>query len=114
MNLTSELSYCNNLANGQCGLTGGSIAGDWRLPNRFELESLLDLEFYNPTLSNAAGSAKWTEDNAFSGAQFEYYLSSTEVPSNTSSAWSVDFGFGSVNDDAKSSTVYVWPVRSGQ
>ncbi len=46
----NALSDCNGLENGECGLTDGSSAGDWRLPNRFELESLLDIGNYNPAL----------------------------------------------------------------
>jgi hypothetical protein len=33
-NWDNTLSACNGLANGQCGLTDGSNAGDWKLPNR--------------------------------------------------------------------------------
>ncbi len=34
------LTAANNLAEGQCDLTDGSVAGDWRLPNANELNSL--------------------------------------------------------------------------
>ena len=39
------LAAANALANGNvaCGLADGSVAGDWRVPNRNELTSLLDL-----------------------------------------------------------------------
>lgn len=40
----------NLLATGLCGLTDGSRAGDWRLPNRKELDSLIDLGRSNPAL----------------------------------------------------------------
>jgi len=53
-NWTAALSDANNLSNGTCGLTDGSSAGDWRLPNRVELTSLVNSEYYNPALSNAA------------------------------------------------------------
>ena len=51
---TTALSDANSLSNGTCGLTDGSSAGDWRLPNRVELTSLVNSEYYNPALSNAA------------------------------------------------------------
>ena len=36
------LTVCNSLANGSYGLMDGSVAGDWRLPNVKEIESLVD------------------------------------------------------------------------
>jgi hypothetical protein len=36
------LSDVNGLNTGECGLTDGSVAGDWRLPNVRELQSLID------------------------------------------------------------------------
>jgi hypothetical protein len=41
---TDALNDCNNLKHGSCGLTDFSSTGDWRLPNRKELESLLDFD----------------------------------------------------------------------
>ena len=114
MNWTNALTYCNSLANGQCGLTDGSSAGDWRLPNVQELQSLIDYQFYNPALSNAAGTGQWTEGNAFSGVQSDFYWSSTTLANDTSYAWLVNLYNGNVLYGTKSSTIYVWPVRGGQ
>lgn len=36
------IAAINTLASGQCGLTDGSTAGQWRMPNRKEMESLSD------------------------------------------------------------------------
>ncbi len=47
---TEALSDANGLASGSCGLTDGSIAGDWRLPNYKELFSLVDAENSDPAL----------------------------------------------------------------
>jgi hypothetical protein len=47
---SNALSDCNGLADGSCGLTDGSSAGDWRLPNLFELESLRNMGNGNPCL----------------------------------------------------------------
>jgi len=110
----NALADANGLASGACGLTDGSVAGDWRLPARFELESLLDLEYYNPTLSSAAGTAQWTEGDAFSGVQSNLYRSSSSSASYPQSAWAVYLYFGFVDDDDKSGSYYVWPVRAGQ
>ena len=40
----AAIAEVNSLASGQCGLTDGSVAGDWRMPNRNELQSLSDME----------------------------------------------------------------------
>ena len=41
-----SLAAANGLRDAECGLTDGSAAGDWRLPNVKELQSLcLDVEF---------------------------------------------------------------------
>src|SRR5262245_41434079 len=42
VNWVTALSNANSLANGQCGPSDGSVAGDWRLPNVKELQSLID------------------------------------------------------------------------
>jgi hypothetical protein len=102
---------------GDCGLSDGSVAGDWRLPNRFELESLLDLGFRQPALSNAAGTAQWVEGDAFSGvqsAEMLFYWSSTTVARITDAAWELNLGSGFVGNAFKTGENFVWPVRGGQ
>lgn len=44
------LAWSNALASGACGLTDGSVGGDWALPNRAELASLTDRSQANPAL----------------------------------------------------------------
>ena len=44
------LSLANSLKSGDAGLTDGSKAGDWRLPNLQELESLIDYGSNDPAL----------------------------------------------------------------
>ena len=44
------LSNCNGLADGQCGLTDDSREGDWRLPNKRELLSLVHDGYSNPEI----------------------------------------------------------------
>ncbi|MCP4682765.1 MAG: DUF1566 domain-containing protein [Desulfobacterales bacterium] len=107
------LSDCNDLASGACGLSDGSAAGDWRLPNRFELESLLDLEYSGPALSNASGTDKWTDGDAFTGVQ-GYYWSSSTCAADTDVAWDVDMSSSVVDSNDKADYDYVWPVRGGQ
>ncbi len=111
----NALSFCNDLAHGMCGLTDGSSAGDWRLPNVKELQSLIDFAYSRPALSNAAGTARWVEGgDAFSDVQLNNYWSSTASATNTSNAWYVNLYYGNVGYYNKTSNYYVWPVRGGQ
>jgi hypothetical protein len=112
---SDAVSDANGLASGSCGLSDGSVAGAWRLPNRNELASLVDAGFYNPALSNDAGTAKWgTGTSSFTGVQSNVYWPSTTNAANTSSAWGVGFSGGVVNSYGKTLAYYVWPVRGGQ
>jgi len=112
----TALTTCNTLANGTAGLTDGSVAGDWRLPNVNELQSLCNYGYVTPALSNAAGNAKWTAGDPFTGVQSGYYWSGTTYAGNTAYAWVVYLrsGAGSVYGSNKSGSIYVWPVRGGQ
>ena len=71
------LSDANTLSSGSAGLTDGSKAGDWRLPNVKELQSLIDFAYYGPALSSASGKSQWASGDAFIDVQSYYYWSST-------------------------------------
>jgi len=108
------LSDCNGLSAGYCGLTDGSIAGDWRLPNRSELNSLVDVAYYNPALSNTAGTGQWSPGNPFTNVQSNFYWSSSTFAYVTGYAWGVSMYYGVVISSNKTYSYYVWPVRGGQ
>lgn len=97
------LSYCNGLENGDCGLSDGSGAGDWRLPNINEMHSLVDRTQSTPALP---------ENHPFTGVQSSYYWSSTTYESDTVGAWDVFMSTGHVSNVHKDFSDYVWPVRS--
>lgn len=112
---SNALSAANTLASGACGLTDGSVAGDWRLPNKKELESLVNWRQANPAL--------WLNSVGFSGVNAgtnldyyeQYYWTSTTYAANTGVAHAVHFGTGVVSSLGK--TYWgpaVWPVRGGQ
>jgi hypothetical protein len=113
----AALNAANNLADDpastttDCGLSDGSVVGDWRLPNVKELQSLIHFGFFNPALSNALGTAKWTEGNAFSGVQSTGYWSSTTNAVFPDHAWFVHLYDGSTFAVDKDSPNLVWPVR---
>jgi len=108
------LSVCNDLADGQCGLTDGSEPGDWRLPNVRELESLIHFGYSNPALPNTEGTGQWTEGDPFTGVQSDGYWSSSTFANLPDNAWIVDLNGGGMGYDNKAGHFYVWPVRGRQ
>ena len=121
-NWNTAVDYCaalydgctNCFGTGDCGLSDDSEAGAWRLPNVKELQSLIDFGWYNPALSDAAGTAKWTDGDAFTDVQSASYWSSTTIAGDTTYAWYVYLYYGHVGYDYKTVAHYVWPVRGGQ
>jgi len=99
------LTFCNGLAEGTCGLSDGSVPGEWRLPNLRELQSLIDYGNWDPALPNI---------HPFDNVQPDFYWSSTTVMSTSDYAWLVciDTGRLFLNQE-KSYAIYVWPVRGG-
>lgn len=108
----TALADAASLANGSCGLTDASMPGEWRLPTVNELQSLIDYECSAPALANAAGTAAWSEGDAFSGVQSGQYWSSTSDSTGGQSVWTVDLGSGSVETMLKSDIKVVWPMRT--
>ena len=98
----TALTDANTLASGSCGLTDGSVAGDWRLPNRRELLSLVDYQNSIPSLPTG---------HPFSGVVSSRYWSSTTRVNNPTLAWFVLFDIGNASSLSKTNDYYVWPVR---
>jgi len=103
------LTWSNNLASGFCGLTDGTVAGDWRLPNPRELLSLVDRQNRWPSLPS---------DHLFTDVQGFNWTSSSYKP-NTTYAIFVNIDTGTVINNPKTAYSsparhYVWPVRGGQ
>jgi len=107
------------LASGQCGLTDGSVAGQWRLPKENtgalnEWRSFVNLSYQAPALSNGCGSARWTQGDVFNDVWPGFYWSSSPAITNSLSVWLVDMEDGSLSHNYMTTTNGVWPVRSGQ
>ncbi len=105
---SAALSSANNLASGSCGLSDGSAAGDWRLPNILELASL-------PT-NYISTPAAWLNGQGFSNvnAQANLYWSSSTYAYATNNARGFSMGNGNLGDGVKTAgSPSVWPVRGG-
>jgi len=87
---------CNDTSN------GGSQQTDWRLPNRSELASLLDLGQFNPAVPSGL---------PFTNFQSSIYWSSTTYINVSDFAWWVFFPSGRVLYDTKDSHFLVLAVR---
>jgi hypothetical protein len=88
----------NTLATGSCGLTDGSVAGDWRLPNVRELQSLIDYSTSTPATPP--------------GQPFGFIWTSTSNAADPSWAWAV-YSTGISAAREKFNGYNVWPVRGG-
>jgi len=104
-NWEDAIDYCEGLSYGRYD--------DWRLPNRQEILSLIDDEFFDPPLCNTDGTAQWSADNPFTRVQPTYYWLSTTYVHFPDYAWFVDMINGHMDRDDKTETRYVWPVRGG-
>lgn len=121
------------LAAGQCSLTDGSSAGDWRLPSKAEWAATVAtavgfLFCVGPSLTNDPGTGCFFMGplpslTSFTNVQFHatYWSSSggAFAPANQTtvfptSAWSVSLDTGGLSPFPKVSLFYVWPVRGGQ
>jgi len=115
-NWSAALTAANQLASGACGLTDGSTAGTWRMPNANELESLVDVSQVGPAVSAGhpftnidLSSAYWTSTTYMA-------LTSNAMAIRLSDGrWinGVDPGDASFNNDKTTSANSLWVVKSG-
>ncbi len=114
---TGAIGAASALAAGQCGLTDGSTAGQWRMPNRKEMQSLADrmqnnmADYLGYTFTSTTAGVNSQPAIFTNFIQSQYYWTSTTDAASVARAWTVfscDFG---VYDTAKASTGYTLAVR---
>ena len=95
--------------------TGFAGHTDWRIPNRLELETLLDLNAYDPATYSpfASGCAPGCGIMTCSCTTSGEYLSSTTFPTEPGYAASVNFLHGVSAIVAKAEPTAVRAVRGG-
>jgi hypothetical protein len=97
MNWNDAITRPKSLADGQCGLTDKSKAGDWRLPTVDELKAMYAVK------------------SQFMNVQAFNYWSASLYPGSTVHAQFVGMGNGGIASSYyTASYYYVWPVRGGQ
>ena len=91
---------------------------DWRLPQIRELYSIMDPNYTRPMLSNAEGTAKWKEGDAFKGVkEYDksgvcYYWVTTTTAGEPAGAWLVSFFSGGISQEGEATGKgNIWPVR---
>lgn len=112
---SEAIASVNALASGACGLSDGSTAGTWRMPNLVELESLIDASAATPPVNGASPFANvstglyWTSTTYFGGDE------------GSPQVWAIRMSDGSYINDGKqnlrAASNAVWAVKgagSGQ
>jgi uncharacterized protein DUF1566 len=99
------LEAANGLASGSCGLSDGSVAGDWRLSNVKELQSLFDYGQAFPALPVGHPFIGVARDNI--------YWTSTGRIDQPAWVWviTMDGGMNNTNIGGVGFPFSAWPVR---
>lgn len=89
----------------QAALAAAEALGEgWRLPTRFELESLLDLSRHDPAI----------DTEKFPDTKSAWYWTGTECAWNDTAVWVLGFHLGSVSYYLRYGDACVRAVRAGQ
>lgn len=107
-NWSDALRWASRLASGNCGLSDGSVAGDWHLPSLNEFLTLVDRTRWNPALppGHPFINVQWQMD------AYVFYWTATEV--SAAQALFMDLATGWEDAISKNMPNYMWPVRRGQ
>ena len=101
-----------------CGLSDGSLPGDWRLPTLGEFEAMVaDALACTPTITDDAGSGCWMEGvgTSFTGIQSDFYWSASVLSSTPANAWAINLGNAGMAASGPQTAIHdVWAVRTSQ
>jgi Protein of unknown function (DUF1566) len=88
---------------------------DWRVPNRFELETLLNMEFIGPAVSSPFDTACATDCAlpTCSCTGLAAHWTSTSYADDPDTAWVIEFYAGQAFTSTKTNTFRVRAVRGG-
>ncbi len=99
---------------GDCGLSDGSLSGEWRLPNPIELQSLFHYGISFPAIPNTAGTGQWSEGDPFTNVKDDFYWTSGSFHDSPGIGWLCNLSYGSVRYGSKLGSWRAWPVRGGR
>ncbi len=103
--------------NGDCGLSDGSLAGEWRVPTLAEFQSLAYMEVDNPAISNTAGTGQWTSGDPFIDlptGNYHWWTSTTVETAFSYAYLGFPRSFAPATSDKTTTPYYVWPVRDSR
>jgi hypothetical protein len=112
----TAITNANQLASGQCGLSDGSAAGQWRMPNANELESLVDVSQFGPSVSAGHPFSNINLLNAYWSSTTYAALNLNAMAIRFSDGrWinGIDAGDQSFNNIKATSHNALWAVKSG-
>ena len=113
-----------SIKQGRCGLTDGSLTGDWRLPTQAEWAATI-ARAVSPLGCKAANAPSITNDpgtdcllagpTSFTGVQLGTYWSSSAIDASPNKACGADLLNGDIDSTqlSKPTNRSVWAVRSG-
>jgi hypothetical protein len=109
----ASTAWAGNLADGECGLSDHSAAGNWRLPTKEEWDGIMKPSCPYPMLPDKSGLGCFgTGTQWATGPQVWFYWSSSEV--DVERAWAAYLGVGVTSNIYKTVSSMAWPVRNGQ
>jgi hypothetical protein len=112
----AAITAANQLASGACGLSDGSSAGQWRMPNVNELESLVDVAHANPALPAANPFVNVSSSSAYwSSTTYTALYTNAMSIRMSDGRWinGIDTADGNFNNNKTSSSNGLWAVKSG-